>query len=105
MEKLYKLKDLPVDKVFFWSYDFENAKLPMSEIIWKVIEKGDIDDLVVLLRIFPEPEIKKIYIDEIRPILSGGDKEYYKLRPGAKTDNNTVWLMDTIFRIWDEYVA
>lgn len=103
--KEYKLKDLPFDRVFFWSYDFDNAKLPLSEILWIIIKKGDIPDLIMLFKAFPVEDMKKIYMKKIRPILSGEDKKFYNLRPDAKPDTNTARLMDTIFKAWDNYVV
>ena len=90
--KEYKLRDLPFDAVFFWSYDFDNAKLPLSKILWIIMKKGNIDDLIMLFKVFSVEDVKRIYYREIRPILSGENKEYYELRPEAKPDKNTVWL-------------
>jgi hypothetical protein len=101
-EKYYKLKDLPLNKVFFWSYDKEKAELPLSLIMETVIRKGNLEDLYVLFNIFPLEELKKTYISEIRPVLSGEDKEYYKLRPFAKMDKQSVWLMDLLFKTEEE---
>ena len=101
-EKYYKLKDLPLNKIFFWSYDKEKAELPLSLIMQSVISKGNLEDLYALFNIFPLEELKAAYVSEIRPILSGEDKEYYMLRPFAKTDKQSVWLMDLLFKIEEE---
>ena len=99
-EKYYKLKALPLNlnKVFFWSYDKDKAELPLSLIMEPVIKKGNLEDLYALFNIFPLEELKTTYISEIRPVLSGEDKEYYKLRPFAKPDKQSVWLMDLLFK-------
>ncbi|MCL4496859.1 MAG: hypothetical protein M1412_00660 [Deltaproteobacteria bacterium] len=97
-EKSYKLKDLPLNKVFFWSYDKEKADLPLSLIMEPVIKKGNLEDLYLLFNTFPLEELKKAYFNEIRPVLSGENKEYYRLRPSVKPNKQSVWLMDILFK-------
>ena len=96
--KYYKLKDLPLDKVFFWSYDKEKAELPLSLIMEPIIEKGNMEDLYALFNIFPLKELRDAYFSDLRPVLSGENKDYYKLRPTAKPDKQSVWLMDLLFK-------
>ena len=51
-EKYYKIKDLPFNKVLFWSYDFDKSELSLFLIMISVIEKGDLVDLFMLFKIF-----------------------------------------------------
>jgi hypothetical protein len=97
-EKYYKIKDLPFNKVIFWSYDFDKSELSLFLIMISVIEKGDLGDLFMLFKIFSFQELHETYFNEIRPMLSGEDKKYYKFRPDMKPDMKSVRLMDMIFK-------
>lgn len=101
-EKYYKLNELPIDKIYFWSYDKEKAEMPLSSIIEPIIKKGELKDLYALFNIFPLEELKASYFNKIRTILSNEDKQYYKLRPKALPDMQTVFIMDTLFQAAEE---
>lgn len=59
--KQYKLKNLPFNKGYFWSYDFENASLPLSIIATIIIENGNFESLLTLITIFDKNEVFDIY--------------------------------------------
>ena len=101
-EVLYGLKDLPFNKRYFWSYDFDKAELPVSVIMEHIIKYGELDDHLNLFKAFPKNEVFNAYYNIIRPRMMGEDKLFLKERPGAiptKTDIRKVKYMDLIFEV------
>lgn len=101
-ESLYRLKDLPFNKRYFWSYNFEKAELPISVIMEHIIKYGDVEDHLNLFKIFPKKEVFNTYHNIIRPRMTGEDKLFLKGRPGAipdKADIRKVKYMDLIFEV------
>jgi hypothetical protein len=88
MEKLYRLKDLPFNKGYFWSYDFENASLPFSVIVSQIVENGSYESLIDLVTIFDKKEVFDIYNKTLRPAC---------LKSNWLDDKNIVAFMDIFF--------
>lgn len=86
--KVYKLKDLPFNKGYFWSYDFENASLPLSVIVSHVIENGTLESLIDLIKIFDRNEVFDIYNKIFRPAC---------LKSNWLDEKNIIPFMDIFF--------
>lgn len=86
--KEYKLKDLPFSKRYFWSYDFENASLPLSIIVSHVIENGTLESLIDLVTIFDKNEVLDIYNTTFRPAC---------LKSNWLDEKNIIPFMDIFF--------
>jgi hypothetical protein len=87
-EKVYRLKDLPFNKGYFWSYDFKNASLPLSIIVYQVIENGSYESLIDLVTIFDKNEVFNIYNKTFRPT---------SLKSSWLNDKDIIVFMDIFF--------
>jgi|GEM_PF-5964669 len=97
--KLYQLKDLPFSKRYFWSYDFDRAKLPLSRIMEQLINYGNFEDHLNLFLTFPYNKLSDTYFNEVRPIMNGERI----LRDGMQTtaiDLRNVKYMDFLFEVF-----
>lgn len=70
MEKLYKLKDLPleINRTHFWSYDKDNAVLPADIIIEHILKYGSLEEIFALFNLIDADEFMDIYKNKVRPI-------------------------------------
>ncbi len=104
--KEYKLKDLPFHKEYFWSYShaWDRVALPLSLIIEQLIKYGSFKDHLNLFAYFPYAELKDVYFNKVRPIMSGEIRP----RPGmipTKMDLRNVRYMDYLFEALKDVAA
>lgn len=96
----YRMKDLPFPKMYFWSYShaWERVSLPLSLIMEQLIRYGSFKDHISLFVVFPYKELKDVYCNKIRPVMSGEITP----RPGmvpTKGDLRNVKYMDFLFEV------
>ena len=104
--KLYKLKDLPFSKKYFWSYAhaWDRVELPLSLIMEQLIRCGRFKDHLNLFIYFPYDELADVYFNKVRPVMSGE----IKLRPDmtpSEMDLRNVKYMDFLFEVLKNVAA
>lgn len=56
------LDDLPFPRGYWWSYSaYDGAYLPLEEVVLKVLEYGDIDEILTLYKIIGVKTVDEIY--------------------------------------------
>lgn len=91
MSELIKVKDLPFNRGYFWSYDWENGKLPLEVIVEQVLIYGELEDIFTLFSLFDSEQIKGIYYSKIRDKLITSNKSF------VTQDKALAKLLDIIF--------
>ncbi|MGC8555153.1 MAG: hypothetical protein ACP5NA_06680 [Candidatus Acidulodesulfobacterium sp.] len=73
MEKIYKLKDLPIEinRNHFWSYDKEKAALSAEIIIEHILKYGTMEEIFIIFNLMDADEFMSIYKNKVRPIFEG----------------------------------
>ncbi|MHB8291150.1 MAG: hypothetical protein ACYDEG_01605 [bacterium] len=104
--KEYKLKDLPFPKQYFWSYShaWDRVELPLSLIIEQLVRYGRFKDHLNLFIYFPYDELKDVYFNKVRPIMSGEIKLRPDITPTAM-DLRNVKYMDYLFEVLKNVAA
>jgi hypothetical protein len=105
-ESLYRLKDLPFNKRYFWSYShaWDRASLPLYLIMEQLINYGKFEDHLNLFVYFPYEELKNTYFNKVRPALSGKIK-LRSFNPPTKMDLRNVRYMDYLFEVLKDVAA
>lgn len=79
MSDLIRLKNLPFNRGYFWSYDWENGSLPLSVIVEQILIYGELDDIFNLFKLFGAERVKNVYYSKIRNKLIEKNKSFVKI--------------------------